>query len=186
MREVKAKVGKIGAGLKLNGVDWSVTACLFVDDTVLLAESERELQRVLDQFYNVCNRRKLRVNAGQSKVMVFESREVEVVHFGNPYRVSVPVDERCEIELGGGDEGNKEFKYLGTVLSKHGEIEEVRERAVKGRSIIGSPARVVKGRSVSMEVKRGLRNSVLLPTLMYGSETWTWNRTQQSKCILWK
>ncbi len=44
MREVKAKVGKIGAGLKMNGMGWSVTACLFADDTVLLAESERELR----------------------------------------------------------------------------------------------------------------------------------------------
>ncbi len=58
MREVTAKVGKIGAGLKLNGVEWSVTANLFADDTVLLAESERELQRVVDQFHNVCSRRK--------------------------------------------------------------------------------------------------------------------------------
>ncbi len=32
-----------------------------------------------------------------------------------------------------------------------------------------------------MEVKRGLRNSILLPTLTYGSETWTWNRAQQSR-----
>ncbi len=43
MREIEAKVGKIGARLKLNGVDWSVTVCLFVDDTVLMAEKEREL-----------------------------------------------------------------------------------------------------------------------------------------------
>ncbi len=76
----------------------------------------------------------------------------------------------------------KEFKYLGTVLGKLGEMDgEVRQRAVKGRSVIGSLARVMKGRNVSMEVKRGLRNSILLPTLMYGSETWTWNRAQQSR-----
>ena len=43
---------------------------------------------------------------------------------------------------------------------------------MKGRCVIGSPARVTKGRNVSMEVKRGLRNSILLPTLMYGSKTW--------------
>ncbi len=74
----------------------------------------------------------------------------------------------------------KDFKYVGTVLSKHGEMEgEVRERAVKGRSVIGSLARVMKGRSVSMEVKRCLRNSILLPTLTYGSETRMWNRAQQ-------
>ncbi len=34
MREVKAKVGRIGARMKLNGVGWSVAACLFADDTV--------------------------------------------------------------------------------------------------------------------------------------------------------
>ena len=35
---------------------------------------------------------------------------------------------------------------------------EVRERSVKGRSAIGSPARVMRGRNVSMEVKGGLRD----------------------------
>ncbi len=32
VREVKAKVGKIVAGLKMNGMGWSVAACLFADD----------------------------------------------------------------------------------------------------------------------------------------------------------
>ena len=31
------------------------------------------------------------------------------------------------------------------------------------------------------EVKKDLRNSILLPTLTYESETWTWNRAQQSR-----
>ncbi len=98
-REMKAKVGKVGARLKLNGGDWSVAACLFADGTVLLAESERKLQRVVDQFHNVCSRRKKRVNAGKSKVIVFERKDV--VNFRNPYRTSVPIDERCEIVMGG-------------------------------------------------------------------------------------
>ncbi len=32
-----------------------------------------------------------------------------------------------------------------------------------------------------MDVKKGLRNSILLPTLTYGSENWTWNGAQQSR-----
>ncbi len=32
-----------------------------------------------------------------------------------------------------------------------------------------------------MEVKRDLRNSILLPTLSYGSETWAWIRAQHSR-----
>ncbi len=75
---------KIGARLKLNGMEWSAAACLFADNTVLLAESERELQRVTDQCYSVCSRRQLRMNAGKNRVMVLQRKEVEVVNFGSP------------------------------------------------------------------------------------------------------
>ncbi len=74
---------------------------------------------MVDQFHTLCSRRKLRVNAGKSKVMVFERKEVDMVNFGNLYRVSVPVDERCEVVLGGERmEVVKEFKQLGTVLGR--------------------------------------------------------------------
>ncbi len=41
--------------------------------------------------------------------------------------------------------------------------------------------RIMKGRSVSMEVKRDLRNTVIVPTLTYASETWAWNESQRSR-----
>ena len=133
---------------------------------------------------NVCGRRKLKVNVG--KVMVFERKEIEVCDIKTPYRVSVPA-ERCGTVLGGERmEEVNEFKHLGTILCKHGKMKGKIERAVKGRSVIGLLVRVMRGKSVSMEVKRGLRNSILLPTLTYGSETWTWNRAQQSECMLWR
>ncbi len=44
---------------------------MYADDTELLAESEGMLQRIVDEFDRVC-RRKLKVNAGESKEMVFE------------------------------------------------------------------------------------------------------------------
>ncbi len=73
-----------------------------------------------------------------------------------------------------------EFKYLGIVLCKHGGMEgEIGERVMKGRSVVGSLPGLMKGRNVSMDVKRGLRNSILLPTLTYGSENRTWNGAQQ-------
>ncbi len=59
-------------------MDWSVAACLLADDTKFLAESERELRRVVDQFHSVCSRRELKVNAGKSKMMAFERKEVEM------------------------------------------------------------------------------------------------------------
>lgn len=45
-------------------------------------------------------------------------------------------------------------------------------RVMKGRSI-GALAKVMKRRHVSMEFKKDLRNDILLPTLLYGSDIWT-------------
>ncbi len=123
------------------------------------------------------------MNAGKSKVMVFERREEEVINFNTACRVRLPAVARCRIMLGSEKmEEVNEFNYLGTVLCKHGGMEgEIRERVTKGRSVVGSLTGVMKGRNVSMEVKRGLRNSILLPTLTYGSKNWTWNGAQQSR-----
>ena len=52
-----------------------------------------------DEFSSVYTR-KVKVNAGKSKVMVFERME-EVVDFNTPYSLSVPVVGRCEVILRG-------------------------------------------------------------------------------------
>ncbi len=75
-----------------------------------------------------------------------------------------------------------EFKYLGSVMCKHGGTEgETRERALQGRKVVGSLGRTMKGKSVSIEVKRELRNTVIVPTLTYASKTWAWNESQRSR-----
>ncbi len=75
-----------------------------------------------------------------------------------------------------------EFKYLVTILCKHGSMKgEIWERTVKGRQVMGALERVMKGRTVTMVVKKGIRNSVILPTLSHTSETRTWNAAQQSR-----
>ncbi len=82
MREMKCKVVNVGAKLRLTGEVWSVVTCFFANDTVLLAESKGDLQRVINEFYSVCKRRKLKVTAGKSRVMVLERREEEVIDVG--------------------------------------------------------------------------------------------------------
>ncbi len=140
----------------MRGVEQPVVVGLYADDTVLLAESERMLQRIVDEFERVCKKRKLKVNAGKSKVMVFERARVETINFAKLYRVGSEVILGCKIWLGKEkmEEGNK-FMYLGIILYKHGSLEgEIRERTVKGRQVMGALERVVKGRNVSMAVKR--------------------------------
>ena len=42
---------------------------MFADDTVLLGDSEEKLERLAQEFGNVCQRRKLLVNETKSKIM---------------------------------------------------------------------------------------------------------------------
>ncbi len=148
-----------------------------------MAESEGMLQRIVDELDRVCTRRKLKVDADKSKVMVFERAREQTIDFAKPYRVGVEAILGCKIWLMKERmEEVNEFKYLGTILCKHGSMEgEIRERAVKGRQVMGTLERVMRGRHVSMAAKKGIRNSVILPTLSYASKTWTWNAAQQSR-----
>lgn len=67
----------------------------------------------------------------------------------------------------------EEFKYLGKLLSKYGSMKgKVRERTVNRRQTIGSIKRIMRGRGVNMKVRKGLRNSMVLPTLTYAPEKW--------------
>ena len=70
VREVNVRV--LGKGLKLlsaNGGRFEINQLLFADDTAIVADSEEKSGRMVSEFGRVCERRKLRVNVGKSKVM---------------------------------------------------------------------------------------------------------------------
>ena len=52
-----------------NGGRLEINQLLFADDTSLVSDSEAKLCRLVNEFGRVCERRKLRVNIGKSKVM---------------------------------------------------------------------------------------------------------------------
>ena len=69
VREVNARV--LGRGLKLvvgNDNGWELNHLLFVDDTVAVADFERKMCQLVTEFGRVCERRKLQVDVGKSKV----------------------------------------------------------------------------------------------------------------------
>lgn len=69
-RSMKHKVVNTFAQFKVNGEVSYFLTCLFVNDT-LFAESEGDLQIVVNECYNVCNKRNLMVTFGKSDVLVF-------------------------------------------------------------------------------------------------------------------
>ena len=61
----------LGKGLELlraNRGRFEINQLLFADDTALVADSEKKLCRLVSEYGRVCERIKLRVNVGKSKV----------------------------------------------------------------------------------------------------------------------
>jgi len=130
---MKANVGNVGVEMSIHKTKWKLNTILFLDDTLLLAECEEHLQKLVNKFSTVCVRSKLKVNVGKSKVMVFERRKSEVIEFADQYRMRLESQKQCKIMMNGQimKEVN-EFKYLGFLLCKYGSMEgEIRDRALQ-------------------------------------------------------
>jgi hypothetical protein len=139
--------------------DKNVSVLLYADDAVLLAENADELQRMLDSLNEGTTSMNLRVNVGKTKVVVFESEKearVESFHM-NGQAVEVV----------------QEFVYLGRLFEKNGSVDgEIERRASAGRRVAGSTMGLARSQFLSKKAKLAIRNSILLPTLLYGSESW--------------
>ena len=73
-------------------------------------------------------------------------------------------------------------KYLGVMISGDGRIEEeIRSRigkAARGIGVLNEP--VWKRKELSRRTKLRVYNTIVVPTLVYGSETWVLNKQQES------
>ena len=67
VREVNARM--LGSDMSLVNTDdreWKINQLLFVDDMVLVVDSEDKLCQLVEEFERLCRRRNLRVNENMS------------------------------------------------------------------------------------------------------------------------
>ena len=161
VREINARLGERGLGLieGNGGRNWVLNQVLFADDTALVADSEEGLQQLVTEFGRVCNRRKLKVNVGKSKVM-------RCTKTRNGVGLQINLE-------GEGLEEVESFKYLGSQMTWEGDVEqEVNSRVRDAGRVMGGMKKLWSNRELGMEVKRGLYESIIVPTALYGAETW--------------
>ena len=160
VREVNARV--VGRGLELvkeNGKKWEVSQLLFADDTALVAGSEEGLRELVTEFGRVCDRRKLKVNVGKSKVMRCTRGED-----GRELKVSLKGERLEEVDS---------FRYLGAHVARKGGVEvEIECRLREASKCLGGFKNIMRNRHLGMDAKRRLYEGVIVPTVLYGAETW--------------
>ena len=151
----------LGKGLELlsaNGGRFEINQLLFADDTALMAESEEKCILV-SEFGRVCERRKLKVNVGKSKVMRCSKYDngdrMHVILNGEPLE-----EVHC-------------FKYLGSQVAADEECErDVVHRMIHGYRAWGALKSVLSNRELGIKPKKCLYEGVIVPTALYGADAW--------------
>ena len=169
VREVSARVeGKGAKMMSAGGREWELCQVLFADDTALVADSEEKLQKLVDEFGRVCERRKLKVNVNKSKVMRCTGRE-------DLRRLNVSLNGEVLEEV-------NQFKYLGAQIGRKGGVEEdVCWRVGEARKAAGTLKKLWKNGGLGMGGKKMLYEGIVVPTALYGAETWGLREAERRK-----
>nr|VZI35762.1 unnamed protein product [Spirometra erinaceieuropaei] len=138
---------------------------LFADDCALNTTSEEEMQRSMDLFSAACKNFDLVINTQKTVVM----------HQPPPNSATVP-NASPQISVNGTIlQVVENFPYLGSTLSRITKIDdEVANRISKASQAFGRLQSTVWNRhGLQLNTKPRMYKAVILPTLLYGAETWT-------------
>ena len=138
---------------------------LFADDIVLISESQEDLQVRLEECRRSLEEYGLRVSREKTEYMKFNTEGEGDVRMNG-----------CQLK------NVDAFKYLGSIVSKDGSIdEEVRCRLQAAWNNWKRTSGVLCDRRISARVKGKVYKAVVRPALLYGSETWAMKKTQEKK-----
>ena len=135
---------------------------LFADDCAFAAHTEAELQTLANCFYVAANSFGLTISIKKSVVMYQPAPATS--------------GQEPSIAIGDATLSNVEnFTYLGSCLSADASLDkEIALRLSKASSSFGRLwTRVWSERGISTKTKVSVYRAVVLPTLLYGCETWT-------------
>lgn len=138
----------------------NIFVLLYADDTILLSETPFNLQCQLNHFADYCEKWKLKVNIGKTKIMIFAK--------GQHLKSVLPKFRY----MGNLIEIVQYFKYLGVYFSSNGSfvynIKQQYDKATKAMYGVLSS----NYHNLSIESKLDLFDKILQPILLYGCEVW--------------
>ena len=180
MDSVIRRMDRVGKGAEVReqgGDNWDVSLLLFADDTVLVSDTGEGLEGLVTDFERICTERGLKINPKKSKVMWLKNERRE------------DIDELMEwpgVQLEGQWlERVHNFRYLGMDIGDEGDMNaEINHRIAEGMKGLGGLKEIWKRGSLTREVKLRMFESICIPAVLYGCETWMVNRMVRRKvCV---
>ena len=132
---------------------------LYADDTVVMAESQSELQKALNAVHNYCMEWNLTVNVDKTKIVVFSRGKLR----------NKPVFIYGDREL----ETVDSYVYLGVTFNYNGKFKVAIEKQInQARKAMFSMLSKVKKLMLPVDIQLDLFDKLVLPVLLYGCEVW--------------
>ena len=150
---------------------YTLLEMLFADDAAVCAHSEEELQEIMQIFYQTFQEFGLQLALKKTEVMM---------------QKSYPDEARPEpiITLGGTVLKNvKQFKYLGAQISDDASTsKEIKNRLKQSAAAFSKLyQRIWKKRHIKLKTKVKTYRAIVIPCMIYGSETWNCGKSDLRK-----
>ena len=156
----------IEAGINIIGV--RLRNLRFVDDIILFAESEEKLKAMLEDLNSEGKRDGMKLNKNKTKIMCNEVARSRL-------RTRVMIDGEQLEEVA-------EYKYLGRLVTSCKYIsKEIAQRITSGWRRFGEYSHFLKDRMIINCPMRTIMDTVVLPAVTYGAETWALTKHQEKK-----
>ena len=142
-------------GLKIGGV--TINNLRYADDTVLLAESDRDLQKIVDVIKDKSARFGLLMNVKKTKTVVFSK-------YDNVPKIRITIDDKLV----------EQVQYLGVLVTEDGRSEkELVRRITLAKKKFSEMSQLLTNHDLSLKTKLRLTKCYVWSILLYASETWS-------------
>jgi hypothetical protein len=153
--------------------------CLaFADDLVILTRSQNELRNVVKRLEAKAATMGLYINEEKTKYMEWTDKVFQEGKFLKIDAESGKVYKFKEVD---------KFTYLGTIFTRKPNIEtEIEARIMSGNRCVGALNRILRNKNISRKAKVKVYRTVIRPIVTYACETWTINKTVQTRLEIWE
>ena len=153
-------------GISIGG--YNINNIRYADDTTLIADSEENLQDLLDTVVNKSEEKGLSINIKKTECMVMSKKK------------DTPV---CNLFIHGKQVKQvNSFKYLGSTVTSDGKSDcDIKKRIAIAKDSFSKMSSILKNGKLAMKTRLRVLNCYVFSVLKYGSECWTISKAMENR-----
>lgn len=159
-----------GVGTRGTIFNKSAQLLAYADDIDIIGRNQRSVSEVFVRIEEAAGKMGLRINEDKTKYMISSKNEARHRQLGQNVTIG---NYNFEVV--------KEFVYLGGVVDSNNNMSlEVKRRIMLANRAFFSLSHTMRSKIISRKTKIVLYKTLILPILMYGSESWTMNANEET------